>query len=306
VSRRRYRAADAWGEGALREAAYRVLYAAARLGRRRDVYTWPVVPRGDKPTIATAARHLGVRLVLGTPADSPLIVWENATRLSTEVSPGALNGRCRDIGKALVQSVFADVFGYAYAVDPMRHAGAMVVKSNENATHDGRVVGGPIPPEAVEPGMVYQRLIDGGTSAATFVEYRVPYVLGILPSVYVRHRRVADRFGSETVRSRVVTEVGSIFSDDEQARIVELCWRLGLDYGELDVLRDRHDGRIYVLDVNKTPVGPPKTLSMVAELRAMRIIARALDARWPPLAPGDAARHRARLTSTRRSGMSAP
>jgi hypothetical protein len=32
---------------------------------------------------------------------------------------------------------------------------------------------------------------------------------------------------------------------------------MGLDYGELDVLRDLGDRRIYVVDVNPTPDGPP-------------------------------------------------
>jgi hypothetical protein len=31
---------------------------------------------------------------------------------------------------------------------------------------------------------------------------------------------------------------------------------MGLDYGELDVLRDADDGRLYVVDVNTTPFGP--------------------------------------------------
>lgn len=33
---------------------------------------------------------------------------------------------------------------------------------------------------------------------------------------------------------------------------------MGLDYGELDILRNNLDGRIYVVDVNKTLWGPPQ------------------------------------------------
>jgi hypothetical protein len=32
---------------------------------------------------------------------------------------------------------------------------------------------------------------------------------------------------------------------------------MGLDYGELDAVRDAASGRLYVLDVNNTPFGPP-------------------------------------------------
>lgn len=39
------------------------------------------------------------------------------------------------------------------------------------------------------------------------------------------------------------------------------CRIMGLDYGELDVLRDTEDGKLYVADVNNTPWDPP-TISM--------------------------------------------
>ena len=39
------------------------------------------------------------------------------------------------------------------------------------------------------------------------------------------------------------------------AKILAVCREMGLDYGELDVLRDREDGRLYILDVNDTPSG---------------------------------------------------
>jgi hypothetical protein len=36
-----------------------------------------------------------------------------------------------------------------------------------------------------------------------------------------------------------------------------LCARIALHYGELGILRNREGGKIYVVDVNKTPFGPP-------------------------------------------------
>jgi hypothetical protein len=49
-----------------------------------------------------------------------------------------------------------------------------------------------------------------------------------------------------------------------------------LDWGGLDVLRDRADGRLYVVDVNKTDMGPPIALPWADKLRATRLMARAL------------------------------
>ena len=46
-----------------------------------------------------------------------------------------------------------------------------------------------------------------------------------------------------------------MFSVEEEEAILDLAARIGLDYGEIDVLRDA-DGEIYVVDVNKTPWWP--------------------------------------------------
>src|SRR4051812_32608081 len=44
-----------------------------------------------------------------------------------------INGRCRDISKRTVQRVFAEVFGYPLAIDPLTHQGLCVRKPNLNA-----------------------------------------------------------------------------------------------------------------------------------------------------------------------------
>ena len=53
--------------------------------------------------------------------------------------------------------------------------------------------------------------------------------------------------------------------------------RMGLDWGGLDVLRDRVDGRLYVVDVNKTDVGPVIALSWTDKMRSMRLLGQAMD-----------------------------
>jgi hypothetical protein len=35
--------------------------------------------------------------------------------------------------------------------------------------------------------------------------------------------------------------------------MLSFCQKLGLDYGELDVLRDRIDRQLYIVDANNTP-----------------------------------------------------
>ena len=48
--------------------------------------------------------------------------------------------------------------------------------------------------------------------------------------------------------------------------------KLGIDYGEFDVLRDK-DRRIYVVDANNTPYGPPNELSEGDCTRALVLLA---------------------------------
>lgn len=50
---------------------------------------------------------------------------------------------------------------------------------------------------------------------------------------------------------------------------------IGLDWGGVDVLRDRSSGRIYIVDANKTDMGPPVALKLGAKLRATRRMAQA-------------------------------
>ena len=50
------------------------------------------------------------------------------------------------------------------------------------------------------------------------------------------------------------------FSKEEKANMGRLAGQLGVDYAEFDVLRDVRSGKIYVIDVNPTPWGPPAGL----------------------------------------------
>jgi hypothetical protein len=50
---------------------------------------------------------------------------------------------------------------------------------------------------------------------------------------------------------------------------------MGLDWGGLDILRDR-DGRLYIVDVNKTDVGPVIALSWRDKIISMNRLSKAL------------------------------
>ena len=158
-----------------------------------------------------------------------------------------INLRATDISKTTVQRIHAEVFGYTTAIDPRTYHGPCLRKSNVNALHDGVIVQCPI--DKLEEGFVYEKLIDNMTPAGA-LDMRVPVFGSILPLVYHKHRSLEARFLK--FHSAKLRETDDVLSKSEQAKILHFCRAIGLDYGELDVLRDNGDGRIYVVDANST------------------------------------------------------
>lgn len=179
--------------------------------------------------------------------------WVEADPVLLEVaqSKPVLNLNCLDISKRRVERAFFEVFGRSSFVDPLVFHGRAVCKSNENA-RGGHLVD--LPVETPEGGCVYQALIDSAKDGA-MIEYRVPVVLGRIPVVYEERKDLpVDRIKTRKQSARL-RDVEEVFEQAEVAALRTFCARMGLDFGELDVLRSNDDGQIYVLDVNKTPGG---------------------------------------------------
>lgn len=182
----------------------------------------------------------------------------------------AFNVGCHDIRKSVVSRVFGEVFGYSLSIDPKTHKGLAVEKSELNGKHDGRIVSCPV--DQPRSDRVYQRLVDNTFDGREFVDIRTPVVGGKAPFVYLKRRSRDLRFSNENHRVDLAP-VDAMLSIDEQKKISEFTRAMALDFGGLDVLRDREDGRIYVVDANKTDMGPPSALSGDDKLKAMRGIA---------------------------------
>ena len=78
-----------------------------------------------------------------------------------------------------------------------------------------------------------------------------------------------------THQGRMLDEPRNCYTSDEIAVIERFAASIGLDWGGVDVLRDRSSGRIYIVDANKTDMGPPVALKLGAKLRATRRMAQA-------------------------------
>jgi len=237
------------------------------------VLFFPEYPEGRD-----TAKNLCARLGYATTTnpDDPwdvVLKWHDATyfdpatldRLPAGVP--VINRESVDISKTTVDQAMERVFGYSARIDPTQYRGLAVEKSDLNGMHDGRVVRCPLPKESLRSGRVYQRLVDSTFTPGIVTSFRVPIHGRRIPVVYLWYRPVEQRFGSgsQNRRWRVggrphFLDPHDAFSTDELTNIMAFTRHIGLDFGALDILRDNGDGRIYIVDANNTPVGPPRRI----------------------------------------------
>jgi len=229
-------------------------------------------PRAPRPwyLLWGALRQAGIQS--GTPADLTIHFSDQTyVKLPFTEQPN-INGRCQDISKTHVAETFETIFGYSLTIDPTEATEPFLEKGELNGTHDGRIVEHPMTPQANH---VYQKLIDNRTQDGTVLDYRCPTVFGEIPLVFLKERPINQRFANMNSRVRLA-EPSACFSPEEIRKISAFCAAMNLDWGGLDVLRDAKDGRIYIVDVNKTDMGPPLSLSIKDKLHAVKTLGLAL------------------------------
>lgn len=233
------------------------------------------LPRRARPWYLIWAVAVVARLrVVDDPAKADIVMqFHDATLTVVASQTGsparAINFDCRDISKTTVARAFERAAGYGLEVDPAHHQGPMVEKGETNGAHDGRVVTGPV---LRRVGKAYQRLIDNRVDNAMVEDLRTVTVGGEPVLVFRKRRAVGRRFANENADVSVAAP-SEVYSPAELDLIRRFTRELRLDWGGVDVLRDRTSGRIYIVDANKTDMGPPLALPLREKLRAVRIIA---------------------------------
>lgn len=192
-----------------------------------------------------------------------------APRMTPTARP-AFNAGCFDIRKSVVARIFEENFGYGLSVDPLTYRGPAVEKSEANGKHDGRIIQCPI--DNKKPGFVYQLNIENTFNGFEHIDIRTPIVGGKIPCVFLKRRTRDLRFTNENHRVDLA-DPDTLLSRAEQEKIRAFARAMSLDFGGLDILRHREDGRIYIVDVNKTDMGPPSAMRGADKLKAMRKIA---------------------------------
>ncbi|MFP4539245.1 MAG: hypothetical protein ACLFPA_13205 [Dichotomicrobium sp.] len=249
----------------------------------------PLILFGDthrfpKSSLYKGLRAAGLRWIDGNrlraPREGVLMAWEKypecdiRARFKRVIGDRWLMNEHMNTDKDVIDRAHEKAFGYGLAVDPRTYEGEAVQKSKKNARHDGRIVRLPI--DDPRPSKVYQLVIDN-TDGAEVEDIRLEVLRGKPVICYAKRRLIAERF-LNTLTSAAIVPVGDMLSADELAQIEAYCAGCHLDYGALDILRDRKSEKIHVCDANSTPRGPPKALSDMESARAAGLIGEAFAA----------------------------
>jgi hypothetical protein len=214
---------------------------------------FPMLPE-PRMQVSWMLRALRMRIGTSPQAGEPTFAWETGTwfdeRAVARLPPDAINGHCLDVSKSRVDSLWEEVAGYSISVDPTTWTGLLVEKPEENGTHDGRLRRGPL---ARRAGFVYQKLIDSRVDGV--IHSTRPVIIGGAIPVVLAFTREGPNWFYGTNYCRAVTAADA-YSAGEQKQLLAFAAAIGMEFGELDVFRDRQSGLIYVIDANRTSFGP--------------------------------------------------
>jgi len=173
-----------------------------------------------------------------------------------------INLNCNDISKTKVSKVHKKVFQYRIDVDPLKFHGKAVEKSDINGLHDGKIIQCPIKKSQLLKNKVYNIFIDTKHKNHCY-QYRVFYINKVLPFMYVTKKLAKLPFSgaSNSIKTYMV-KTKDYFSSKEINQIQKFFKEFKCDMGEVDILRDRNSGLIYIVDLSNTPGMNSKVFSL--------------------------------------------
>ena len=177
--------------------------------------------------------------------------------------------------KRIFDAVFKEVFGYSAVINPSTFYGDCLKKSDSNAMDAEMIIRCPI--KTMEEGSIYQRLINNIVDGNLAQEIAVPFFAGSIPFAYLKYKLLDNRFGNCNLRIEI-TKFEKLVLQEEKEKIIIFCKKIGLDYGELEMIRDIDDKRLYIIDVNSTPIGPNGYISPSQRITALKKIAENFEA----------------------------
>ena len=172
-----------------------------------------------------------------------------------------LNFFLKDTSKDFVAKSMEEHFGYTFKINPNTFNGYCIAKHNGNGTKSCFFLKCPINADEVFHDHCYQKIINYSSKidSSTLYELRIPIFKNIIPFAFFKKRNKGLRFTSKNKSMEIVPATAHL-SEQECQDIIMYCQKIGLEYGEIDILRSDEDGKIYIIDVNNTPWWPPNKL----------------------------------------------
>ena len=153
-----------------------------------------------------------------------------------------INLRCNDVSKSNVTKIYQEVFKNTFEINPEKHTGRAVAKRNKGqGDKSGKIINCPCKKEM---GWHYQKILQD-IHIGRIQEYRV-YIAGGIAVVNIKQKKIGNRFHT-IVEKNEYKQINDVFTDDEIEKINRFCDKIGAEYAELDLLRDKE---LYIIDVN--------------------------------------------------------
>ena len=153
-----------------------------------------------------------------------------------------INLRCNDVSKSNVTKIYQEVFKNTLEINPEKYTGRAVAKKDEGqGDKSGKIVNCPCKNER---GWHYQKLLQD-IHTGRIQEYRV-FIVGRIVAVNKKIKKIGNRFHT-IVEKNEYKQINDVFTDNEVKKINEFCEKIGVEYAELDLLRDKE---LYIIDVN--------------------------------------------------------
>lgn len=183
-----------------------------------------------------------------------------------------INQDASDISKHKVDEIHQSIFGYCTTIDPQQFHGQGVVKSIFNARHDGVETLFPI--KFRENDKIYQIVIDN-FDGKWFVDHRVCVIGHEIALIYWKYKTRENRFTNEVTQASIAPI--DCIPESIKNKIILFTQKMNCNFCELDVLKDNNNKNWYIIDVNKTPYGPPAALSEREKKKAIQILSQSFS-----------------------------
>ncbi|MCP4457681.1 MAG: hypothetical protein GY816_06595 [Cytophagales bacterium] len=192
-----------------------------------------------------------------------IIKWEPFGREANPVTEiPIINANLGNINKLALDTLHKKIFGTSLIINPLTYKGEFLEKDGGTPGGAGHTANNtPFiihqhPIKEVNDQSVYVRLIDNLDEHGYFIDQRV-YVFKQEIFPCCRIFQLKGRFETQSAGSisKEIRWLEDEFSKEERGKMLKFVKRLQLDYGEIDVIRERRSKNIYLVDVNNTPYG---------------------------------------------------